>query len=294
MKLLHYKFFTGKVAIMFKHGAQEGVMQYTIDNLNAKSDIKHEETNTWRLLIEDHVRKLIAKDSIHYQTFQNFSPDTKVVYILSDAHTRLSTKIVNVAEEYYKNHAKGNTIKSTSLLGTTSEGEKELQDLKATLDNCIINVQNTVINLSTFINFNDVKLAAGIANIRPEILREVLTIFSGMAVQQYRQHLGTEIKADKQKMNIYVGYQILISELIQKSYRRCAQVGCDMRSNVQILEKTRDAFRASRILDADILQVKNSVDYFIVNNTKYTRENTCVSARTAFILYIMILSFKYN
>ena len=294
LKLLHYKFFTGKVATMFKHGTNEGVMQYTIDNLSAKCDIKHAETNTWRLLIEDHVAKLIDKTSIHYNTFQNFTPDQAVVYILSDAHTRLSTKIVNVAEEYYKNHAAGKTIKSTSLIGTGDEGEKVLQDLKVTLDNCIINVQNSVLNLNTFINFNDVRLAASLANIRPEILREVLTVFSALATDQYKAHTGDEVKIDKQKNNLYVGYRVLLSELIQKTYRRCAQIGCDMRSNVQILQKTRDAYRASRILDQDILQIKNSVDLFITEHTKYVRENTCVSARTAFILYIMILSFKHN
>lgn len=294
LKLLHYKFFTGKVATMFKHGANEGVMQYTIDNLSAKCDIKHEETNTWRLLIEDHVAKLIDKTSIHYNTFQNFSPDQAVVYILSDAHTRLSTKIINVAEEYYKNHAAGKTIGTTSLIGTGDEGEKVLQDLKATLDNCIINVQNSVLNLNTFLNFNDIRLAAGLANTRPEILREVLTTFSAVATDQYKAQLGDKTLIDKQKNTIYVGYRILISELIQKTYRRCAQIGCDMKSNVQILQKTRDAYRASRILDPDILQIKNSVDYFIQENTKYVRENTCVSARTAFILYLMIQSFKHN
>ena len=294
LKLLHYKFFTGKVATMFKHGANEGVMQYTIDNLSAKCDIKHEETNTWRLLIEDHVAKLIDKTSIHYNTFQNFSPDQAVVYILSDAHTRLSTKIINVAEEYYKNHAAGKTIGTTSLIGSGDEGEKVLQDLKATLDNCIINVQNSVLNLNTFLNFNDIRLAAGLANTRPEILREVLTIFSAVATDQYKAQIGDKTLVDKQKNTIYVGYRILIAELIQKTYRRCAQIGCDMKSNVQILQKTRDAYRASRILDPDILQIKNSVDYFIQENTKYVRENTCVSARTAFILYLMIQSFKHN
>ena len=294
LKLLHYKFFTGKVATMFKHGANEGVMQYTIDNLSAKCDIKHTETNTWRLLIQDHVVKLLDKSSIHYNTLQNFTDDKAVIYVLSDAHTRLSTKIVNVAEEYYKNHAAGNSIGSTSLMATSEDGEKKLQAMKITLDNCINNVQNAVLNLSSFLNANDIKLAAGIANIRPEILREVLMAFSAVATDQYKARTGDEIKTDKQKNKLYVGYRVLIQELIQKTYRRCAAVGCDMRSNVQILEKARDAYRASRILDVDILTVKNSIDYFITEHTKYTREATQVAARTAFVMYIMIMSFKHN
>lgn len=294
LKLLHYKFFTGKVATMFKHGAQEGVMQYTIDNLSAKSDIKKPETNTWRLLIEDHVKKLLAPDSIHAKTFDTFTTDKDVVYILSDAHTRISTKIVNVAQEYYNNHASGKSIGTTSMTSIGEDGEKVLNELKATLDNTIINIQNRVLNVNTFINATDVRLAATVANVRLDIMRDVLTTFSALATDQYKAHTGDEIKIDKTKQPIYVGYRVLIQELIQKTYRRCAQVGCDMRSNLQILEKARDAYRASRILDENILHIKNSVDYFMSENTKYTRDSILVSARTGFILYLMVQSFKHN
>ena len=291
LKLLHYKFFTGKVSTMFKHGVNEGVMEYTINNLNAKSDIKKTETSTWKLLIEDHVRQVLDPTGIHKKTIQDFEPDKAVIYFLSDMHTRISAKIKNIAEEYYANHAKGNTTKTTSLVQTNSEGEKELGDLKATLDNVIIRIQNMALNTNTFINFQHVRLAATIANVRPEILRDILTAFSLMATMQYKAHTGNETKL-QDKQTIYVGYMILIYELIQKSYRRCAQMGCDMNSNVKILEKTRDAFRASRILDESILSIKNSVDYFISEHMHYTREAVAVAARTAFILYIIILSFN--
>jgi hypothetical protein len=126
------------------------------------------------------------------------------------------------------------------------------------------------------------------------VVREILTIFSAVATAQYKARTGDEIKTDKNKQPIYVGYRVLIQELIQKTYRRCAQVGCDMKSNLQILEKTRDAYRASRLLDQDIIIIKNSVDYFISENTKYTREATQVTVRTAFVLYMIIQSFKHK
>lgn len=294
LKLLHYKFFTGKVATMFKHGVSEGVMQYTIDNLTAKSDIKRQETATWRLLIESHVRAVLEPGGIHSGTISTFSPDKNVAYLLSDTHTRISTKIVNIAQEYYNNHAAGNSIGTTSMIGENSEGEKVLKALKATLDNTIINVQQAALNINTWLNHNDVKLSAGIANVRPDILRDILTIFSNVATQQTRVNLDNEVKYDKQKNKLYVGYKILLSELIQKTYRRCAMMGCDMKSNVQILEKARDAYRASRILDPDILCIKNSLDHFIHTNTKYHRESLAVACRTAMIMYIMIQSFKHN
>lgn len=291
-KMLHYKFFTGKVNHSFPHGAKEGVMQYTIDNLSAKCDIKKPETPTWKALINDHCIRVLAADSIHVKTLETFSPDEKIVYILSDLHTRISTKIVNVASEYYANNAAGKDITSVSAVMVDGDGEKELRTMRATLDNTIISLQNAVLNTTVFISHSDVKLAANIANVRPDMLRSVLTTFSSLATEQYRQHTTEEIAYDKQKEKLYIGYRILITELLQKTYRRAVQCGCNMRSNVEILERTRDAFRASRILDPDILIIKNSVQYFIETNTSYTREATIIALRMGLVMYLMIQSFK--
>ena len=292
IKLLLYKFFTGKVAVMFKHGANEGIMQYTIDNLSAKSDIKKPETNTWRLLIEQHAREALAPDSVHAAFLDTFTPDDKLVYFLSDLHTRLSSKIKNVAEEYYKNHQEGNTITTTSIISKDEDGEKVLGELKATLDNVIIQIQQTCLNPTAFINYNHLKLAGELANTRPELLKKTLLFFSDSAQQQYKAHQGDEIMITKKKEQIYIGYRILIKELIQKCYRRAALNGADMNSNVEILKKISDAIRASRIQEESILLIKNSVDYFIEQNMHIQREATYVALRTSFILYIIILTFN--
>ena len=292
VKLLLYKFFTGKVAVMFKHGANEGTMQYTIDNLSAKSDIKKPETSTWRLLIEQHVTEALSTDSVHAKFIDTFTPDDKLVYFLSDLHTRLSSKIKNVAEEYYKNHQEGNTITTTSLISKDEDGENVLGELKATLDNVIIQIQQTCLNPASFINYNHVKLASDLSNTRPELLKKALLLFSDTAQQQYKSHKGDEIMITKKKEQIYIGYHVLISEMIQKCYRRAALSGCDMHSNIAILKKVSDAIRASRIQEESILLIKNSVDYFIEQNMHIQREATYVSLRTAFILYIIILTFN--
>ena len=96
----------------------------------------------------------------------------------------------------------------------------------------------------------------------------------------------------KKKEQLYIGYRILLAELIQKSYRRAALNGADMQSNVSILKKVADAYRASRISDLDILLIKNSVDYFVDQNLHIQREATAVALRTAMILYFIIMSFN--
>ena len=277
---------------MFKYGVDEGVMQYTIDNLSAKSDIKKPETSTWRLLIEQHVREALDVNSVHTSFISTFTPDEKLVYFLSDLHTRLSSKIKNVAEEYYKNYSEGNSIGTTSIMSNNEEGERVLGDLKATLDNVIIQIQQLVLNPTAFINYNHMRLASGMSNTRPELLRKLLTVFSDNAQQQYKAHKGDEIMITKKKEQLYIGYRVFIYELIQKSYRRAKIAGANMDSNIDILDKVRDAYRASRITDESILLIKNSADYFIEQNMQIQREATAVALRTSFILYIIILTFN--
>lgn len=296
LKYLNYKFFTGRVQTSFPHGARPDVMTATIDNLSGKCDIRQDATNTWRKLIEAHCEQALEPNSIHEKTFKTFKPDKSVVYVLSDLHTRISSKILTVATAYYDNYERGIGYGSTSIVGTDTEGDKELQAIKSMLDGTVENLAGNVLNLNLFIDLNDIKLAAKLtSNIRDDQLKEVLLIFSKLASEQYAAQKADEtVKDSKTKLPIYTGYRILIRELIQKTYRRCYLDGVNLKANVEVLNGARNIYRSSRITDVDILAVKNSVDYFITHNSKYTRQNTLVSLRIALILYFIIQSFKCN
>lgn len=290
--MLHYKFFCGKVHTCFHHGANEGVMQATIDKLSLKYDIKRPETPTWKAIIYSHVNQVLDKTSIHERTIETFSPDNKVAYVLSDLHTRISTKIVSVAQEYYANHAAGIKIESKDAKIENKEGERQLQAIRATLDNSITYICGMALNINRFISYNDVQLVAKLTtNIRADMLKEALIAFSNMATVQDKQHIGDHVEKIKGQL-YYIGYRKIITEVIQKSYRHCVLTGVGVDSNIKILDATRNVFRASRISDVDILNIKCSIDRFIINNLKYNRESTRISLRTALILYFVLLSFK--
>lgn len=292
-KMLHYKFFTGKVNHMLPYGADPAVMDATIDGLSLKCDIKNPDTPTWKLVIEAHCDQLLSNNTIHRQALANFHPDTRVGYIISDSHTRLSSKIVNVIAAYRDNHKNQQKIGDSDFTMTSQDGEKVIKGLKASLDSAIASICTKVLNINSFINFEDVKLVCKLVpTIRTDMLRSTLTIFSNMAYSQYRNKQGEETEVGKNKSVLYTGYRILITELIQKTYRHCIMSGVKPDSHIDILNKTRDIYRASRIANPDILTIKDSVDRFVTNNTKYTREATLVSVRTAFILYLIIMSFK--
>ena len=292
MVFLNYKFFTGKVQTCFPKGVNEDVMVATIDGLTAKCDIKKPETPTWRAIIYDHSNTILGSNSIHARTLETFSPDTAVIYAISDTHTRLSSKILNVSQAYYDNVAKGVTIRSTDATQLTAEGERELKAMKATLDNTIVNICGSVTNINSFRSFVDMKTVCALTRtVTVPMLEDALVAFSDMATLQYRYHEEDKIETIKGQKYL-VGYKILVTEIIQKSYRYCVMKGVDMRSNMRILEAIRNAFKSSRIDDEYIMLIKYSVDKFVHEHTKYKRDATKISIRTAIILYLILLTFK--
>ena len=292
LKLFHYRCFTGRVSRQFMHGANVGIMTATIDGLSAKHDIKQKETATWKLLIEQHCRRALVADNLK-QGFHDFSPDKSVFTAISGMATSLSAKIITISAVYYKNHAAGISIGSVPASTLNSEGEKELRALKGTMDLKINELCGSILNVNRLINQNHVKVACAMTTaMRPDMLRELLITFSGVATEQYRNKLTEEVRiigTGKNKKEIYVGYRKLVYELVQKTLRRCIFEGTvNMSSTVAIVDRTRDIYRSSRVNDPEIILVKDSLDYFVRTNTKYTREATLVTLRNALIVYLMI------
>jgi hypothetical protein len=295
LRLLNYKFFCGKVAAQFPYNAKPDVAQYTIDHLTNKSDIRLPETDTWKKMIYKHATMAMVPGSIYANTFRNFAPDLAVLKSISDIHTRLCRKIVLVSEAYYENNAKGNRYTTSDLVKDDEEKGKVLGDIQGTIDIAINRITTAALNTNEFIDNNYVRLASKLAaNVRQDMLNTALISFSAMATQQVQDKTSNEVTKDKQRNVIYTGYIKMIEELIQKTYRRAALSGVDVKSNLAVLQLTKNTFSASRVNDPDLLVIKNSFDYFVQTHTKYTRASTLVGLRLGMLLYFILLSFKYR
>ena len=86
---------------------------------------------------------------------------------------------------------------------------------------------------------------------------------------------------------------LLIQNIIQKSYRYCIQNKINMRQVASILKAIKDVYSSSRISDDGIIQVRESVNKLVLELQSNRRDATVSSFRIAFVLYIIILSFKY-
>lgn len=291
MKLLHYKFFTSLVNHNFPHGANPEIMAATIDNLSAKFDIKQPETSTWRLVIEARSRDVIDPESIHWETIDKFGDDAKVLYVITDIQTRIRTRLVLVVQQYYAQREKGIRIGTTHMVSDI-DGEKVIKSLEGSYDSVIEGVCNQCINAGKFVKHDYVALIAKLSiNIREDMLRDLLIKFSDYAAEQYHTHNQNKVSSDKTG-NLLLGYKILITDIIQKTYRAAiTDREVNVKSKLAILDKTRTIYRSSRIADPDILKIKDSVEAFVMAHSGYTREATIASLRISFLQYIILLSF---
>jgi len=291
--MLMYKFFSSVVRHMFPHTADRSIMEATIDSLTDKFDIKHPETSTWKLIFEKRADLMTdnSADNIHYNALANFMPDSKVIYVLSDLQTRVRTRVGNIASLYYEAHKNGNSILETALTGQDKEGNKTIKELQNSYDSMIESICNRALNVQRFINSDYIKIICAVCpNVKPEMVRTVLMMFSSLATFQYNK--GKSDIMDKTGQ-FFQGYHILISNLIQRTYRACIIDKVPLK-RAHIIKKSMNLYRSSRINDPIIVKIKESVGKFIESTKVSSRDATISSLKIAFILYIIMMSFDID
>lgn len=287
--MLLIKFFSSLVRHYFPYGANKGTMEATIDSLTDKFDIKHAETSTWRLIMLKRAEEMLDPKNIHANTLSNFLPDQKVVYIVTDLQTRIRSKVKGVAEKYYEMVKAGRTIGDVDLTTTNKEGEKIVRELKTSFDGMIASICNRVINVQQFIREDFIVITGKlIRNANSDLMRNMLMQYSSMATVQYQKRQQDLESRDKK---YFLGYHILIQNMIQRTYRRCIMEKVDLKNRAAILKKAVDLYSASRISDELVLKIKESVEQFVIKGKFSSRDSTRASLKIAFIVYIILMSF---
>lgn len=292
-KLLHYKFFTSLVRHNYPHAANEYVMQRALEGMSGKFDIKKPETSTWKLLIEKRCREIInARHSIHYPTMTTFTPEAKVIYIISDVQTRLRNQIKLVNREYYRCSKEKDQV-SIYGLSTEVDGGQIIRSVDAMFDQMFSELVTQASNPAKLIDNSDLALVSKLTNTpRLELARAMFIKFCDQAAQQNRlQQQDLEIVENKK--TYYVGYRVLLRHLLQDTYAVLATAeGLDFRNRAGILTQVMNVYRSSRITDQRILTIKDSVERMLVLFNVSRREATLSFLKTNFIVYIILRSFR--
>ncbi len=290
LKMVHYRFFTSAVGHNLPHGSNEGTMQYTIDNLSNKYSIKS--AGSWKNLIAQRCEAVLVPRSVHSNALYKYSPDDAVIDFISGIQTGMRKQIVGVCQEYYNNKDAGKGIDALGMMDDIN-GDTSLRAITASLDTMSTRVTNNVTNLAEFIDQEYVDIVVKLTNdITTDMFVRFLTKFSEMADVQRQRGEEQLVKGTSGKP-LYVGYSVLIKTLLLKTYGICMRdKDVDMKSKVSIIRKVINIYKSSRTSNNDVVAIKQSVKRIVLHYSNSKRESTNSSMRIAFIIYIMLLSFK--
>lgn len=300
-RYLHYRYFTSLINYSFKHGAKEGVMMYVVNTLSRKFDVI--EYGSWKGTIENRSKDLISdgsdpkrKVSIHYKTLVNGGPDKEFVYVIIDVQTRIRDKVKIIRNLYYKANEEGHSIKSSASTSVDREGEKIVVERASTFDSMITTMNSIVVNSNAFVDPVTIRLlCTQFASTSESMLKYYLIQMSELASRQattsYRNQPLSRIKVGDKV--IIPAIRDLIATIISVSFRFCEINQVPLNKPVKVWIALKNVYSSSRIQDADIQMVKDSMEYFIDETAEITRPATKSSLRMALIMYIIYRAQKY-
>ena len=291
--LLHYKFFTSLVNYRFKYPANEAAMITTYESISNKFDIKV--LGTWKKVMEKGADDAIDPVGIHSKTWATFDNDLKIIYIITDIQSRLRSKINLFYEAYMQVKTEGDLIGSYDTVGTDTEGQKQIMANEHGIDIAVSSVYQDCMSVSRIVDIKAMKLAVALFSaIRLDQLKQLIIAFSEECVKLAKLGADDKIIKDKETgEEILVGGHILIQSIIQQSYRYCRNNDIDVAIPSKFIRGVKDVYTSSRINEQGILQVRDSVMYYVTKLQGSTRESTVTALKAAFIIYIVLLSLKY-
>lgn len=296
--LLQYKFFTSLVNYRFPYKPDEAVMQAMYENLSNKFDLKV--YGTWRRVFEIRAEQLLSPNSLHRSVIDGFDVDKDITYFITDLNNRVRSQVNNITSKFHEAKANNDRIEEYGTIGTDKEGEKVVLGTLSAYDAMATNIYNDSLNINKFLDDRYIRLISGsggtnvglFSNLNHTAFKNFLISFSEYAVMQTKagkQNLTRKING----VELLLGPEILIHTIIQKSYRFCVQSNVDINNKQAILRAVKDVFSSSRIADEGILQIRNSMAKLVIDLQSSRREVVMSALRIAFVVYIILLSFKY-
>lgn len=290
LKMMHYKFFTSLVQVFFKHDPDEGIMRATIEGLSRKFNITIH--GSWYKVIENQCREILQQSGIYSSVIKGFTPDDKVLRMISDSQTRLRNMIKGVAQEFYKSHEANIGFGSYGRANTIA-GEKLIKAGDDTILNMSSGISNSILNYSSFIDYELIaSITEYVGNVTPAMFREFVVYVTETAVWQGRNGKLDLVKEANGRRE-YLGIRVLIQALLQKTYRHCIERGVNVKSKKEVFLATKNIYTSSRMAENDILEVKDALSKLVSDSKVTSRKSTMASIRTCFVLYVMVKSFSY-
>jgi hypothetical protein len=276
--MLQVKFLTSVFAHYFKFPADREIAQLVYESLSRKYALKV--YGSWGALLTARSKDIIAKNSIHYQTFLRFDDDSDILYAITDIQGRIKEvvkKMYSVLIELRDNRSRIQTTNST----VTIDGEMILKDRTKGQQAYRRYIHTVVTDRTTFIRSEVLKVTCDAMHTMPEkLLVEILNYCSANYGVKGEEAIG-------QLLDETVIHAI---EYINTN-RAAVGGGKDL---ARLCARLRALYMTSRMVDPALLKMRDLSEEIVLKSTSTKNKAVQSSLRTGLQLYIVLRALTMN
>lgn len=252
----------------FKYGADEGVMQYTIDNLTDKFIIK-QQGNIFNALFVS-----IQHSYDFLKAFMLDASDKEIIRFIQRIRNDQKSMIRKICDKYMQNHAKGLRVSLTQDTYDGMQTDVDAQNKTSAVEN--VSRKISIKMLTQDVNLKRISMVARI---------------SGVSISECRFYI-TKIITDKYSDDIEKFITSILFLYLYDENKKAEDI-----NSTYFLHWADDTFRKTNSNNDNIKTIKDTLDNWAEEtgvHDKYKREASRVSYKKAIYFYFIFSIQTYN
>lgn len=278
--VLEYKFITSILAYWFPHKADEAVAVATYARLTKKFKLK--ELGSWGALLVYLANNMLAPTSPHYknQTFQKFTDDLDIVYMVNDIQGRIKDYLKNIRDEFEIVRRDPSALIRTNTNTVTIDGE--------------VLVKNRHNAYAVYRRY----LTETMSDRNSFIIKELTDIVVGaMPKLPYQAMISTlEYMTRQSGLKGDPNVSRLVDLTLEHLFEFIAtnRNTVNTRDIATLLNKLRNLYAASRAANPTLLEIRAVGEKVVKKAFKTKNEALVASIRTGTLLYLVLRTVTMN
>lgn len=270
LQILHYKFMTSLQQHYYPYAADRSLAMATYAALSKKFAIKV--AGSWAAFFEARAKDILSDKTIHKTAITKFTPDTKVIYMITDVQGRLRDVVKVITEKFHKLKDSGDRIKTTTDF-MEIDGEVMLRD-------------KTRRHVAMKRYLHEVTSKPGSL-----IKGDLVTVISNMMQTMPPRLLETSLEY----MSHNYFHSKEIPEVIDETLLHAIDFMTSERSSglrdndlAAILYRLKSLYMSSRTTDTSILRMRKLAGHIAKEATGSKNDALIASVRNGLLLYIVL------
>lgn len=275
IRILHYKFLTSLLSNYFPYPADLSLSKATYEAASLRFDIKKE--GSWGKLLDRRAEHITSPSGLHYQTFENYSPDDACIYVVSDIQTRIRNVLKDYVLLFFEVRDSDVRVVSTSSVLELDEGIV-VKDVRRAHSEYIRYLQRITPEENDFVRVELVDVVCkAIPSMDPRVFRQTLSFVS----QNYTDRRRAYVETCVEEALLY-----LIEFVVSRRLHTSDLAG--------IAEKLKAQYMGSRVNEPKVLQLRKLGDRIVQEASSRKKSVPTAPERTGLLLYIALRVLASN